>query len=42
MPSGPDGLHQEGEAAVGLRKLEEVVGICMNALQKGESPVKKS
>lgn len=36
MPSGPAGLHQDGEAAVGLRKLEEAVGICTNVLQKGE------
>lgn len=33
MPGGPAGLHQEGEAAVGLRKFKKAVVICMNALQ---------
>jgi len=34
MPSGPAGLHWEGEAAVRLRGLEKLVGVCMNVLQK--------
>lgn len=42
MPSGPARLHQEGEEAGGLGRLEEPGGICLNVLQKGESPVKKS
>lgn len=42
MPSGPARLPQEQEAPLSLRKLEEAVGTCMNALQKGESLVKKS
>lgn len=42
MPSGPSGLHWEGEATVGLRKLEETVDSYIDVLQKGESPVKKS
>lgn len=38
MPSGPSGLHWEGEAAARLRKLEEAVDSYTDVLQKAESP----
>lgn len=39
VPSRPAVLHQEREAAVGLRRLEGAVGVCRDV---GQSPTNKA